>query len=432
MKSDSFLYEKIYDFYKELIESGKLAQGAKLPSIRRCAQIQQVSKTTVEQAYINLCDDGYLLPKSQSGYYVSYSGRQREESKAVKKIENTGFVSDYASTGVDSTVFDLSLWTKYVKNALKYADRLKDYGIPQGERELREQIAAYAAATRNCVCDETNIVIGAGVQTLLNVLCALIGGTDKSIYFNDTTYKQGIAVFTDRGYDISDSAENASILYISPSHATKRGDIMSISQRHSLVEYARKNEKLIIEDDYDSEFRDLNRPTPSLQSLDSENVVYLGTFSKLLLPSLRISYMILPQELTEKYSKLGHFYNQTVSIPDQIALKNYIYDGRLSSQIKKARKLYTQKSKVLTDAVINQFGNRAQIEKTATPLYVRCKIKSKLTLKELSVRLENSPRPMRIIPVDEKNGELTVAFSVSAVKTENIEPDIRAIAEILL
>ena len=432
MKSDGFLYEKIYFFYKELIETGKLPQGAKLPSIRRCAQIRQVSKTTVEQAYINLCDDGYLLPKSQSGYYVSYTGRQREESKAVKREESAGFVSDYASTGVDSTVFDLSLWTRYVKNALKHADRLKDYGIPQGERELREQIANYTSSTRNCVCDESNIVIGAGVQTLLNILCALTDGREKSIYFNDSAYRQGIAVFKDRGYKITDDAGDASILYISPSHAAKRGDIISINRRHSLVQYARKNGKLIIEDDYDSEFRDLNRPTPSLQSLDSENVVYLGTFSKLLLPSLRISYMILPPALTQKYALIGDLYNQTVSIPDQIALKNYIYDGRLSSQIKKARKLYTQKSKLLTDAVISCFGDRAEIERTATPLYVRCTIKSGTTLNELVERLKSRPEPIRIIPVEEKDGKLGIAFSVSAVNAENIEPDIKKIAEILL
>ncbi len=432
MKSDDFLYEKIYSFYKQLIETGKLSQGTKLPSIRRCAQIHQVSKTTVEQAYINLCDDGYLLPKSQSGYYVSYKGRQREESRAVKRDENTGFASDYASTGVDSTVFDLSLWTKYVKNALKYADRLKDYGIPQGERELREQIANYTSSTRNCVCDETNIVIGAGVQTLLNILCALISDREKSIYFNDAAYKQGTAVFNDRGYKITENAQNASILYISPSHAGNMGDIISVSRRHSLVEYARKNGKLIIEDDYDSEFRELNRPMPSLQSLDSENVVYLGTFSKMLLPSLRISYMILPRTLTQRYSEIGRLYNQTVSIPDQIALKSYINDGRLSLQIKKARKLYTLKSKTLTDALTDNFGGRVKIEKTATPLYVRCTLKSGISLNELCRRLKNSPQPMRIIPVKEKEGELTVAFSVSAVKAENIEPDIKRMAEILL
>lgn len=432
MKKDKFLYDKIYEYYKELIRSGKLEEGTKLPSIRQCAELQAVSKTTVEQAYINLCDDGYLIPKSQSGYYVSYTGRLREERKSVKNNKSLKYSSDYASTGVDTSVFDLSLWTKYVKNALRQDYRLKDYGLPQGERDLREQIAKYVTKTRNCVCDESNIVIGAGVQSLLNILCALIDGESKNVYFNDMSYKQGIAVFKDRDYKICNDIESADILYISPSRATKWGDIMPIDERHSLVKFAHEHSKMIIEDDYDSEFRDLNRPTPSLQGLDSENVVYVGTFSKLLLPSLRISYMILPTELTRRYNEIGALYNQTVSIPDQIALKNYISDGRLSSQIKKARKLYTQKSKILTDALLNELGKKAVIEKTATPLYARCKITTSISLNELTQSLKNCEEPIRIIPVSEGKGEIVIAFSVSAVKTENIESDMRKIAKILV
>ena len=111
--------------------------------------------------------------------------------------------------------------------------------------------------------------------------------------------------------------------------------------------------KLIVEDDYGSEFRYFNRPTPSLQGLDGgENVVYLGTFSKLLLPSIRISFMILPQSLTEVYERKKDLYNQTVSKADQIALCSYIRDGHLNSQIKKSRKIYVQKSKILADLLV--------------------------------------------------------------------------------
>lgn len=432
MKKDRFLYIEIYDYYKQLIESGKLQEGTKLPSVRRCSQLQGVSKTTVEQAYINLCDDGYLIPKNQSGYYVSYRGKARKENSTLESEENTKYSSDYTSTGVDTAVFDLNMWTRYVKHALRQDYRLMDYGLPQGEKDLREQIASYATQTRNCVCDERNIVIGAGVQTLLNILCALVDSENKSIYFNDNTYKQGLAVFKDRGCKIARDINKADILYISPSHTTKWGDIMSINERHSLVKFARENQKLIIEDDYDSEFRELNRPTPSLQGLDNENVVYVGTFSKLLLPSIRISYMILPVSLTKKYEKIKNLYNQTVSIPDQIALTDFISDGRLSSQVRKARKLYNQKSKILTDALIENLGKRVSVEKTATPLYVKCSVKTKSTLNELTKKLESDENPIRIIPVSEKIGELTIAFSVSAVKNEKIKEDIEKISEILL
>lgn len=431
MKKDNFLYNSIYNYYKELIISGKLVEGTKLPSIRRCAELRGVSKTTVEQAYMYLCDDGYLIPKSQSGYYVSYRGEVRGDGRKKHRESNMKIASDYTSTGVDTAAFDLNVWTKYVKNALRQDYRLKDYGLPQGEKDLREQIARYASETRNCVCNESDIVIGAGVQTLLNILCALLDGDGKSVYFNDITYKQGIAVFANRGFNTVKGTHEADILYISPSHATKWGDIMSVEQRHNTVKLARESGKMIIEDDYDSEFRDLNRPTPSLQGLYSENTVYVGTFSKMLLPSLRISYMILPHRLAKRYNEIGMFYNQTVSIPDQIALKNYIYDGRLSLQIKKARKLYTQKSKLLADTLKSELGKRVIIEKTASPLYVRCRISTAVDLNELTRRLEEAKEPIRIIPVSEGEGEIVIAFSVSAVSSERIVDDMKKISKIL-
>lgn len=414
------LYMQIYDYYKNLIESGKIPEGERLPSIRRCAEERSVSKTTVEQAYLCLCDDGYILPKSQSGYYVSkrVGLTKKQEIPSESQAPQNEIVYDFSSAGIDEEVFDMNIWRRYVKSALRQTERLLFYGEPQGELDLRREIAAYARETRNCVCSEENIVIGAGVQTLLHILCPILK-TKRSVCFDDLSYKQGIAVFRDYGFSVTDNREKGNVLYVSPSYSTRWGDTMSVTDRFKLVEFARQNGKLIIEDDYGSEFRYFNRPTPSLQALDGgENAVYLGTFSKLLLPSIRISFMILPTGLLDEYKRKSRLYNQTVSKADQIALCSFIRDGHLYSQIRKSRKLYAQKSKILADLILEKFGGKAEIIKTNSPLYVRCRFNAGLSTDEFTKKAYKNG--IKLISAEENSDCADVAFAVSSVGTLNL------------
>ena len=230
------------------------------------------------------------------------------------------------------------MWRRYLKSALRQDDRLLSYGEVQGEAELRQVLSKYITENRNVMCNEDDIVIGAGVQSLLNILCGIIGDR-KSVFFRDPSFLQGIAIFDDHKFTVTKSESNADVIYISPSHINSWGDVMPTQERLELLKQAHENGTLIIEDDYDSEFGYFNRPTPSLQGLDGgENVVYLGTFSKLLVPSIRISFMILPEKLKSAYKKKANAYSQTVSTTDQIALCQFIRDGHMSRRIKKVRK----------------------------------------------------------------------------------------------
>lgn len=430
MKKQDSLYMQVYDYYCNLIESGKMRNGEKIPSIRRSAAELDVSKTTIEQAYMCLCDDGYLVPKRQSGYYVSRRAEQKknENKKSDEMLENK-MVYDFSSSGVDSESFDLSLWRRYVKSALRQTERLLGYGEPQGEKELREEIALFAKQSRNCVCDAENIVIGAGVQSLLHILCPLIKERE-SIAFSDPNYIQGVSVFVDHGFKAVSEADSADIIYTSPSRKTRWGETISVSERFKLTEFASASGKLIIEDDYGSEFRYVNRPTPSLQGLcGGKNVVYLGTFSKLLLPSIRISYMILPSELNDKYRKVSSVYNQTVSKADQIALCSFIRDGHLSSQIRKSRKLYLQKSKNLCDLLEREFAESISIGKTDSPLFVKAEIKTDMSLNELVDSCEKNG--LRIIPISENGNGIEIAFSVSAISAEKMENGVNLLKSLI-
>ncbi len=352
---DSLLYMQLYDYYKELILSGKMKQGAKLPSIRQCASQLQVSRTTAEMAYMLLAADGYIISRPQSGYYVTglwqEHSRRREQKKAdsgrQEKAAETIVKTDFSSTSGGQESFNLDLWRRYIKSALRQGERLITYGNPQGEEDLRQVISDYLTKNRNVVCSPENIVIGAGFQSLLHILCPLIRER-KTIHFLDPHFRQGQAVFEDYGFGVQNApgdVKNADLIYVTPSHLNRWGDIMPVKDRFLLLQQASESGSMLIEDDYDSEFAYMNHPAQALQGLDGgKNVIYLSTFSRMLLPSIRISFMILPDELLEVYEKRKSLYNQTVSKADQIALCQYIRDGHLQSQIRKTRKMYEEKS----------------------------------------------------------------------------------------
>lgn len=369
------IYIQIYNYYRELISSGVLKAETKLPSIRKCALDRMVSKTTVEAAYLQLSAEGYIIPKAGSGFYVcniDYNNIKKPDIAKSTKAENKkNHLYDFVNYSIDSKGFDFKLWARYVKSALRNKERLIYYGDARGEYDLRSAICKYISEYRGVICAPEQIIVGAGVQSLLQILCSL-KGISSPVVFIGTDFVKGKIVFRDRGFntvflknlsgDFSGLEKiNPKIIYISPSHITPSGDVMQIKSRLSLLSYAKSHGCLIIEDDYDSEFRYYTRPVPSLQSLDGGlNVVYMGTFSRLLLPSLRISFMVLPVGLIDEYAKHENEYNQTVSITEQIALCQFIRDGHLSKQIKKARKLFIAKSSLFCEAVKKVFKDKAE------------------------------------------------------------------------
>lgn len=423
LNNDSLpLYMRVYEYYKQLIADGKLAAHSKLPSIRRCSSELSVSRTTAEAAYFQLSADGYIISKPQSGYFVTDIASRSKKSIIGKTEENEisdNIIYDFSSLSADRESFDFALWRRYIKSALREDERLLSYGEAQGEAELRGALCKYITTQRNAVCTKENIVIGAGVQSLLHILCSIIPNS-KSVYFKDPSFIQGKAVFSDHGFKIIDNMENADIVYISPSHTNSRGDVMTTAERLELIRFAEKENKLIIEDDYDSEFGYFNRPSPSLQGLDGgRNVIYISTFSKLLLPSIRLSFMILTDVALKEYRKKSELYNQTASKTEQIALCQYIRDGHLSSRVRKIKKLYAQKTKQLSLIIKKVFKDKAKIHIGETGFIIWLEINSSLSQDEIVKRAKKSG-------VAVKASDLSLALpqillSCSAVHTEDFQ-----------
>lgn len=424
------LYLEIYEYYKNLILLGRMKSGEKLPSIRRCALERQVSKTTIEASYMQLCAEGYIKAVAGSGYYVSevnFEEIKRVTPSYLQETKSKKPLYDFVSSSVDDKSFNFELWRRYMKSALRNTERLVAYGDTQGEYDLRVALMNYAREARGVVCHPEQIVVGAGVQSLLHILCALIG-RKSPICFTGHDFKQGQAVFKDHDYEVyyrrnfsEDLAflreKQAKMLYTFPSHMTPWGNVMPMKTRLEVLNYAGLEDCLIIEDDYDSEFRYYTKPVPSLQSLDGgEKVIYIGSFSRLLLPSLRIAFMVLPIELLEIYKTKGKYYNQTASTAEQIALCQFIRDGHLKKQIKKARKLYMTKSQQLCNCIEEVFGEKAKTLPNVGGFLVAFEIKSKMNSHEIEERAMKAGIRLRVADELSREGLPCLFLSCSSVE----------------
>ena len=353
MEKRDFKYSQVYLHFKKLIEEETLKQGDKMPSLISCTKELLVSKTTVENAYFQLAADGYIISKERSGYYVTgkKKGAGATELKAVAisdKSKNTDKVYDMSNVGDDPTAFRFDLWQRYMKSAIRHKDRMATYGESQGETELRQEIAAYVRKRRNIYCTADNIVIGASTQNLLGILIPLLKENGKKTASVPAKgFDRYAHVFKSYNFDVNIRDKESDVIYVSPSHMTLWGDVMSLSRRYEILEHSKKGHT-IIEDDYQNEFNFSKQVRPSIYALaGGENIVYLGSFSRLLLPSIRISFMILPKELLESYRMVAGLYDQTASKTEQLALASYLRDEHLQRQIKKLRKIYLGKRDLL-------------------------------------------------------------------------------------
>ncbi|MGN1444057.1 MAG: PLP-dependent aminotransferase family protein [Acutalibacteraceae bacterium] len=434
-------YILLYERFKKLISDGSLRPGDKLPSVRACAESFSLSRTTVETAYSLLSAEGYIIAKSQSGYYVSsidFSRLSSPEAQTMKTDKTKSEIKyDLVSSSGDKDSFNFALWRRYIKSALRQDERLLSYGEAQGEYDLREAICSYVNRQRGVICSPEQIVIAAGTQSLIAILCAITKAR-QNVTFLGPQFAQGKAVFEDHGKKVSSAQYDAlsqipygSIIYASPSHIDVWGSVLKMDKRAELLGFSKDNDCLIIEDDYDSEFRYYQRLVPSLQSLDSEGrVVYIGTFSKLLIPSIRISFMVLPTVLSDEYKKCGRYYNQTASKTEQIALCQYLRDGHLSYQIRKQQKQYMAKSRSICARAEQMFGDLLLFERCEAGYLIKVKMKTDLSSQELTEKALK--KGIKIKPAGRDGEYSLLLLSVTGFEIENCDDMLKTLGSALL
>lgn len=416
-------YNELYNRIKKEITDGQIDYGEKLPSVRKASELYSVSRTTVQNAYFALSADGYIISEPQSGYYVSYQKKKKStESKAENTADKIKF--DFTTDTADRDSFDFNIWRRYIKSALRQDDRLLSYSEAQGELLLREAIADYIREKRNVTASADRIVIGAGVQTLLAVFCSLIDNRG-TVSFPDRNFVQGASLFSDYGFDVKYRNKDADIIYVTPSKMTRWGDVMPNKRRVELVAHSAQNGSLVIEDDFESDFLYNTKPTPSLHALSGgSNVVYLGSFSKLLLPSIRISFMILTEELAEKYKQNIFKFNQTASKTEQIALYKFINDGHLKAQIRKTRRFYTAKTKLFAEKLKTEFPT-ANIEISENALQIIMKTDFN---RNTDTFLQNG---IKIFIDEYKNGRIKLCLNTSSISEKDFDSALKSLKKSL-
>lgn len=434
------LYRQIYMSVRNSIENGSLKRGSKLPSIRRLSADLDVSKITITSAYDQLCSEGYIINKPQSGFFVEANFKNtpayNENSREISASNTKYFEYDFSGKSIDKKIINLNEWKKCVKEVINQDYLLTSYGNEQGEEALRNALQRYALGVRSVNTSSENIVVGAGTQPLLNIICSLIG-TNKTVAVADSSYVQAEYIFRSYSYKINyfecdnngatiSSLEHIKpdILLINPNFVTKSGASMPVNRRLEIIAWARENDVLIIEDDYNGELRYSTHPTPCMQNYDKENTVYLGSFSKILLPSVRISYMVLPEKLINKYKSIKSYTNQTASKSEQLALAKYINNGKIDIHLRKARRVYLEKSKTILNSINRNFSNNIEIIFNETSLYITVMLDKSLDMNSFIKKLnENS---VNVMPTTNNN---MLNLSFSGIDEEKIDKGIKIISE---
>ena len=351
------LYEALYRCIREDILSGTLAPGEKLPSKRALAQNLEVSKITVETAYSQLLSEGYIRSSQRQGYFVESLERPAPAPTVFRlpREEKPACRLDLTGGGVGQ--FPFSVWTKLQREViLDYGESLLEPLPNRGVPELRRAIAQHLAQFRGMQVDPENILIGAGTDFLYNLLLQLLG-RELTYAVEEPSYPKIRKIYRSSGATtisapmdgrgvLPEVLDRADILHLSPSHHFPTGLITPVSRRQELLERCRG---YIIEDDYDSEFRFNAHPMSAMQTMNPRKVIYMNTFSKTLAPSIRISYMVLPDQLMEQFQKKLGFYSCTVPSFEQYTLARFLTGGAFEKHINRMRKFYrAQRNALLT------------------------------------------------------------------------------------
>lgn len=410
------IYEQIYKYIRNEIKSGALTCGTKLPSSRKLAEHLDVSRNTIDQAYGQLLSEGYVESKPKRGYYVAaldemldFTVEIPEEEEPQEDVQHYKY--DFTSSGVDMAHFPYNIWRKLMREVLMDDNsQLFQTGKSSGDFALREAIKNYLHQSRGVSCSSSQIILGSGMEYLLLLLSQILD-RPYVVGMENPTYMQAYRVFSqlkfpvkaismdEQGMRVEELRESgAEIAYVTPSHQYPTGIVMPISRRSSLLAWAReKEERYIIEDDYDSEFRYHGKPIPSLQGNDKNGkVIYMGTFSKAIAPAIRISYMVLPKTLLAIYNKKLSFYSCTVSRIDQAVLSDFLKEGHFERHLNRMRALYKSKNQFLMQQ-LKVFGNDITVTGFSAGLHVLVEFKKIKNHKEFQRRLLQTGIKMQAI-----------------------------------
>ncbi len=392
------LFRQVYLGLRQAILSGAFPAGERLPSTRDLAEQLDISRTVVLLAYDQLLAEGFVVGRGGSGTYVSASlnrtGSKRPERSARLQLSRFGIAAadaagavdfpsrqsaplryDFAYGRTDMAIFPFEAWRRILlRHAREAPVRELDYAPAVGSFVLRQAICTHLRRSRAVVCDPSEVIVVNGSQQALDLIVRVLVERGDRVAIEDPQYPGTREVLraagahlrpvpVDRdGLDPAGLPDHASLVFVTPSHQFPTGAILPLARRLALLEWARRKNSVIVEDDFDGEFHYEGRPLESLQGLDTEGrIVYLGTFSRTVFPALRIGYLIVPKSLAPAFTAAKWLSDLHSATLEQQALAEFITTGMYERHLRRLRRRNTARREALLQAIHTYLGERVEV-----------------------------------------------------------------------
>lgn len=397
-RSKGPLYQQIYQGLRRAILSGTFQAGEQLPSTRSLAEEHGVSRTVVVLAYEQLLAEGYASGRGGSGTYVSSDIPRATATKTIRCVKPTfspfGAAAmnaagdlqfpnpptpplpyDFAYGRSDLQIFPFEMWRRILlRHARRATVREFDYGDPAGSFHLREAIAAHLRRSRAVVCDASQVIVVSGSQQALDLIARVLIQRGDRVVIEDPSYQGTREIFRvagarlhatpvdRRGVDPQRLPPQARLAIVTPSHQYPSGAILPLPRRVAILDWAKRSDAIVVEDDYDGEFRYDGQPLESLQGLDTEGrVVYVGTFSRTMFSALRIGYLVLPSALVQAFVAAKWLCDRHTPTLEQETLAEFISSGMYDRHLRRVRRKNAARRRTLLESIARHVGKKADL-----------------------------------------------------------------------
>ncbi|GAA4358745.1 PLP-dependent aminotransferase family protein [Variovorax defluvii] len=467
-QSAEYDHLQLYRILQTGIRHGRLPAGLKLPPTRVLAQALGIARNTVVHVYEQLALEGYVEAGVGRGTYVTDLARRpvkaakaavadRDEPlsrRGQALIEHAGAARlqwGAFTPGVPEVrMFPVRIWNSLQSRVWRHAAPAQlSYATGAGDADLRQAVAEYVQGTRGVACTAEQVVITSGTQQSLLLVAQLLADPGDTAWLEEPGYWGARSVFRAMGLKLlpigldgeglaptpQQRRSAPRLMFVSPAHQYPVGALMSQRRRRQLLDYAAAHGSWVVEDDYDSEFRYGSRPLPALQGLDEHHrVIYLGTFSKTLFPSLRVAYAVLPPDLAEGFARsLNELFREGNSM-QQAVLARFLAEGHYATHIRRMRAVYSARHDALIHAIRRQFGTQLQVLGGAAGLHVVLELPRRVNDADVArdaQRAGVTTRPLSMYYMKKPAAASGLLLGYGTVREEEIEPSFDTMATAL-
>jgi GntR family transcriptional regulator/MocR family aminotransferase len=455
------LAARIYRQLRDAILDGRLRQGERLPPTRELARSLAVARNTVAVAYERLVAEGFLVARVGAGTFVGNERltqarpatapdagirpRPLWESIPARAPNGPAPRYDFRLGSPDAELFPLATWRRHVAAELRAtAVRAGGYHEPGGHPALRAAIARYVAVSRSVRAEAGDVLVTHGAQQAIDLIGRVLIGPGDQVAVEEPGYPPARLLFTSLGarvvgvpvdgdgLDVGALPDTARLVYVTPSHQFPLGTPMSLARRTALLDWAARHDAVVVEDDYDSEYRFSDRPLEPLHSLDrTGRVIYVGTFSKTLLPMLRLGFLIAPGSLRPALLTAKQLTDWHGDHPNQAALAAFIDSGELPRHVRKASRIYAARHERIMTALHGDLGTWLEPVPSAAGLHLCTRLTEPVDLDAVLARAAESGIAVENLAVYCACGpaRLGLVLGYGGIPTERVEPGLRLLAD---